>query len=155
MGEHAMNETAGTRGTNAAGTTRWRGSASFWVGWIYFAGAMMMMAGGFSLIEGLVALLQNEYYVPSTQGLLVLDLTGWGWVHVVMGGLAIVIGFGLFVGAMWARVTGVVFALLNTLVQLAFMSAAPVWATIVIVIDILVIWALIVHGDEAKRRAEW
>jgi hypothetical protein len=149
MGEHAMHGTAEV-------ATRGRATPTLWTGWIYFGGAMMIMVGSFSLIEGLIALFQNEYYLTTSQGLLVLDLTGWGWLHVIMGVVAIGIGAGLFTGAMWARIAGVAFACLNAIAQLAFLSAHPMWATIVIALDILVIWALIAHGDEVKGRSgEW
>lgn len=123
---------------------------SGWVGWVFFAGAMLLLVGSFNLIEGLVALFNDQYYVPTQQGLLVFDITGWGWIHLIMGGLAVIVGIGLFSGATWARIGGVAFAGFNALLQLAFLSAYPLWATIVITIDILIIWALIVHGDEAK-----
>jgi hypothetical protein len=124
---------------------------TFWTGWIRFGGAMMIMVGCFSVIEGLIALFQNEYYLTTAEGVLVLDLTGWGWLHLTMGGIAIVIGFGLFSGATWARVAGVVFACLSSLAQLAFMAAYPLWAAIVITFDIMIIWALIVHGGETEQ----
>jgi hypothetical protein len=121
-----------------------------WVGWVYFAGAMLVLVGTFNLIEGLVALFNDQYYVPTRQGLLVFDITGWGWIHLIVGGFAVIVGIGLFSGATWARVFGVILAGLNAIAQLAFLSAYPLWAAIVITLDILVIWALIVHGDEAK-----
>jgi len=136
-------------GQSVHGTVRRTG----WVGWVYFAGTMLLLVGSFNLIEGLVALFNDQYYVPTRQGLLMFDLTGWGWIHLIMGILAIGVGIGLFSGAMWARIGGVAFAGLNVLLQLAFLSAYPLWATIVIAIDILIIWALIVHGDETKDSA--
>jgi uncharacterized membrane protein len=121
-----------------------------WVGWVWFGAAMMILLGLFSLIEGFVALFNNKYYVLTPQGLLVFNLTGWGWVHVILGGLAVVAGVCLFTGATWARVVAVVLAGVNALAQLAFLSAYPVWGTIVIALDVLVIYAVIVHGREAK-----
>ena len=126
-----------------------------WVGWVYFAGTMLILLGTFNAIEGLVALFNDQYYVPTRQGLLVFDLTGWGWIHLIVGGLAVITGIGLFTGAMWARVFGVILAGLNAILQLVFLSANPLWAVIVITLDVLVIWALIVHGDEAKSSEDW
>lgn len=126
-----------------------------WVGWVYFAGAMLILLGIFNAIEGLVALFNDQYYLPTRQGLLVFDLTGWGWIHLIVGVLAVGVGIGLFTGAMWARVCGIVLAGLNAVAQLAFLSANPAWAMIVITLDVLVIWALVVHGAEAKDTADW
>src|SRR6201999_2773976 len=78
---------------------------SMWVGWVYFGGAMMILLGTFNIIEGLGALFNDQYYVPTSQGLLVFDITGWGWVHLIIGGLAVIVGVGLFTGATWARIS--------------------------------------------------
>jgi hypothetical protein len=139
----------------ATGTAATRSGAAMrqtaWIGWIYFGGTMMVLLGSFALIEGLVALFNDQYYVPTAQGLLVFDITGWGWVHLIMGVLAVIVGAGLFTGATWARISGVVLCALNAIAQLAFLSAYPVWAVIVIALDVLIIWALIVHGDEVRH----
>jgi hypothetical protein len=142
-------------GTISGTATHLTAKRTGWVGWVYFAGTMLVLVGTFNLIEGLVALFNDQYYVPTRQGPLVLDITGWGWIHLIIGGLAVIVGIGLFSGATWARVSGVILAGLNAIAQLAFLSAYPLWATIVITLDILVIWALIVHGDEAKSTEDW
>jgi hypothetical protein len=151
MSEHAH------PGTGAAGRTRGEESArertttpTMWVGWIWFAGIMMIMLGIFNVIDGLVALYKDNFYTVGPRGLLVLNLTGWGWVHLVVGVLAVLAGFALFSGAAWARVVAVILAAFNAVTQLAFLNAYPVWATIVIVLDVVVIWAIVVHGKEAS-----
>jgi hypothetical protein len=141
--------TTGARGTRS-GPRR-----TGWVGWVYFAGTMLVLLGSFNAIEGLVALFKDQYYVPTRQGLLVFDLTGWGWIHLIVGIVAIAVGIGLFTGATWARVSGVILAGLNAILQLLFLSANPLWAILVITLDVLVIWALVVHGDEAKSSEDW
>ncbi|WP_236792076.1 hypothetical protein [Amycolatopsis sp. GM8] len=126
-----------------------------WVGWIWFGGAMMILLGMFNVIQGLVALFNKNYYVVGPQGLLVFNLTGWGWIHLIVGALAVVAGIFLFTGAAWARVVAVVLAVVNAVAQLAFLSAYPVWSTIIIALDVLVIWAVIVHGREVRSADTW
>ena len=140
--------------TDAAPTSATRPRApsdSLWVGWIWFAAAMMVLLGLFNVIEGLVALFNDRFYVVGPQGLLVFNLTSWGWIHLIIGVLAVAAGCALFTGAMWARVTAVVLATVNALAQLAFLSAYPVWGTVVIALDVVVIWAVVVHGGELRR----
>ncbi|PPK71358.1 hypothetical protein V5P93_003223 [Actinokineospora auranticolor] len=121
---------------------------SAWIGWIWFGAVMLVLLGLFTVIFGLVALFQENYYVVGPEGLLVFDLTGWGWIHLILGALATAAGFALFSGAAWARVTAVVLAALNAISQFAFLPAYPVWSLIAIALDVLVMWAIVVHGRE-------
>ncbi|MEV4147754.1 hypothetical protein AB0J40_29085 [Amycolatopsis sp. NPDC049691] len=119
------------------------------VGWIWFAGAITVLAGLFNVVEGVVALFDRDYYVIGPSGLLVFSLAGWGWLHLIVGILVVLTGIALFTGSQWARVVTVALAGFNALAQLAFLSAYPFWGVLVIALDVLVIWAVIVHGDES------
>src|SRR4051812_16022841 len=126
-------------------------SPTAWAGWVVFGGVMLIMLGSFQIIEGLVALFDDGFYAVSSSGLVVdVDYNTWGWVHLVIGLVAVLAGLGLLAGNMAARIVGVGIALLSALVNLAFISAYPVWSTIMIVIDVVVIFAIIVHGRELK-----
>ncbi|MEO6090277.1 MAG: hypothetical protein ABIQ18_44955 [Umezawaea sp.] len=122
-----------------------------WTGWIGFAGVMMLIIGSFNVIEGVVALVDNEYYLVTPENVLVFDLTGWGWVHLVVGVLVAMAGVGLWTGAAWARVVAVVFVSVNALLQLGFVGVQPIWSTIVIALCVVVMWAVVVHGSEVAR----
>ena len=122
-----------------------------WVGWIMFAATMMVMLGVFHAIQGLVALFRDEYYLVGKNGLTVhVDYTAWGWIHLILGIIVAGAGAALYVGQMWARIVGVLVALLSSVINIAFLAAYPIWSTIMIAVDILVIWALTVHGSEMK-----
>ena len=122
-----------------------------WVGWIMFAATMMLMLGIFHAIQGLVALFRDEYYLVGKNGLTVhVDYTTWGWVHLILGIVVAGAGAALFVGQMWARIVGVLVALLSSVINLAFLASYPIWSMMMIAVDILVIWALTVHGREMK-----
>lgn len=127
-----------------------RDRASAWLGWIWFAGIMMIMMGSFNAIEGLVALFDPDYYVVGPNNVLVFDLTGWGWIHLIGGVLITVTGIALCAGIAWARWVTVILAGLNAIAQLAFVAVYPVWSVIVIALCVLVIWAIVVHGEESR-----
>jgi hypothetical protein len=128
-----------------------RPEATGWVGWIFFAGIMMVMLGTFQAIEGLIAIFNDKYFVVPRSGLVVtVDYTTWGWVHLLLGILVALAGLGVMAGQMWARIIGIILALVSAVVNIAFIAANPVWSTILITIDILVIYALTVHGKETK-----
>ena len=122
---------------------------SVWTGWIAFAAILMIMMGAFNAIEGLVGVLTDDFYVVAPQDVLVFDLTTWGWIHLVVGGLVAVTGAALLAGSTWARVVTVVLAVVNAVAQMAFVAVYPVWSVIVIGLCAVVIWAVVVHGDEA------
>jgi hypothetical protein len=127
-------------------------SASGWVGWVAFAGFMMVLLGTFHALQGLIALFNDEYFLVAQSGLVVaMDFTAWGLVHLLGGILVLAAGFGVFSGKVWARTVGVAVAMGSAVVNVAFLSAYPVWSSIMILLNILIIWALTVHGGELRE----
>jgi hypothetical protein len=122
-----------------------------WTGWIVFASFMMFMLGTFQVIQGLVAIFDDDYYAVTANGLLLnVDFTAWGWVHLLLGLLIIAAGAGLVAGNMAARILAVGLAGLSAIVNLVFIEAKPIWSMIVIAIDVLVIYSVTVHGRELR-----
>ena len=113
----------------------------------------MVILGVFHAMAGLVALFRDEYYLVRPNGLvLTLDYTGWGVIHLIIGVVVVLAGFALFRGATWARVLAVVVAGISAVGNLAFLAASPVWAAIMIAVDILVIYAVTAHGRELQSQ---
>ena len=126
-----------------------------WVGWIAFAGVMMVILGTFHIIDGLVAIFNDEYFAVTKSGLIITaDYTVWGWVHLLGGVIIIAAGVAVFTGQVWARSIGVLMAVISAVINIAFLSAYPIWSTIMITVDVLVIFAIIVHGRELKANAD-
>jgi hypothetical protein len=139
-----------SRSNHAATGPGGRPEVTGWVGWIYFAGCMMLLVGIFHAIEGLVAIFNRSYYlVTSNQLVIRTGYTTWGWILLILGVLVAAAGLGVMAGQMWARVVGVVVAAVSMLANLAFVPAYPIWSILVITMDVLVIYALTVHGREA------
>ena len=123
-----------------------------WVGWVWFAGVVLLMLGLFNAISGLVAAFSPEKLVGlGEQGIVVLDVSTWGWVHLVVGILLVLVGFALLAGRGWARLVAIVLVVLNVLTQFVALPASPWWSLVTIVLGLFVLWALVVHGDEAER----
>lgn len=121
---------------------------SGWTGWVFFAGAMMLVVGGLEAIAGLVAIFKDNYYVVTEKSLLVFNYTAWGWIHLLLGIVIFLAGLAVMAGQMWGRVIGVFLAVLSFIANIAFLSAYPVWSVIAIIVDVMVIYALTVHGNE-------
>jgi hypothetical protein len=125
-----------------------------WTGWVVFASFMMFLVGAFQVIQGIVALFDDGFYLV-TPGKLVVDVNYnvWGTVHLIIGGLLMLSGAGVLTGNVAARTIGVLLAGLSAVANLVFIEAYPVWSIIVITVDVLVIYALTVHGRELKDSA--
>jgi hypothetical protein len=122
-----------------------------WAGWLVFASFMMFLVGSFQAIQGLVAIFDDGYYVVRESGLVVdVDYNAWGTVHLILGVLLILCGAGVLTGNVVARGVGVLLAGLSALANMAFIGAYPVWSILVITVDVLVIYALTVHGGELR-----
>jgi hypothetical protein len=123
--------------------------ASGWaVGFILFAGIMMIMSGFFQALAGLVALFENEFYVATRNYLFQFDATSWGWIHLLVGLIVAFAGFAVMAGRTWGRVVGITLAVVSAVVNFAFIPYYPFWALTVIALDIFVIWALAAHGRD-------
>lgn len=128
-----------------------REQVSGWTGWIFFAAIMMIMAGVLWALQGLFALINDDWVVRGENGALLLDITGWGWIHLLLGLVAILIGVLLFRGNMFARIVAVVIACISLVVNFLWIPVVPLWAIVVMVIDVFIIYAVIVHGRELKQ----
>ena len=126
-------------------------SSSGWAGWVFFAGIMMAIIGALHAITGLAALLKDSYYVVGQEALVALDYTQWGWVHLLAGAVIFSAGIAVMNGSAWGRVVGVVMASVSLVANMAFLNAQPFWSILVILIDVLVIYALLVHGDDVRE----
>jgi hypothetical protein len=126
--------------------------ASGWVGWIAFAGMIMALLGTFHIIQGLVALLKDDYFVVGSSGLAIsASYTQWGWTHLIVGAIVLAAGIGVFTGKMWARVVGVLLAYISAILNFCFIGAHPLWSIMMIAMCFVVILALTVHGSEVKN----
>jgi hypothetical protein len=124
---------------------------SGWVGWIFFAAIFMMINGAFEIIQGLAAILKDKsYFVAGDNGAVVFNLRTWGWIHLVFGIILVVVGLYLMRGVTWARVAAVVVVAINMIGQFSFLGAYPGWSIVALAIDAFILYAIIVHGREAR-----
>jgi hypothetical protein len=123
---------------------------SAWAGGLsFFGGAVLATVGLFQFFEGLSAVLKDKVYVSTPKYVYQFDLTTWGWIHLILGLLAVGVGVAILAGQTWAILTGIFLAALSAMTQFLFMPYYPLWALIIIAVDIAVIWALCTRlGEE-------
>ena len=119
-----------------------------------FAATLSIMVGLFQAIQGVVALANDSFFVAGAKYVFQFDLTTWGWAHLLLGALLIVVGIFLLKGASWARWTAVVLAVVSAVANFMWLPHYPLWSILVIAADVAIIWALTAHGraiDHALR----
>ena len=120
--------------------------------WIAFAGVMMVILGSLDAIWGLAAILNDEVVVVGGHGALIFDITTWGWFQLILGVVVGLTGLGLIVGNEVARVLGIFLLAVNAVLQVVWFPAAPLWAFLIIILDVVIIYQLTVNwgGEEVR-----
>ncbi|MEU0836645.1 hypothetical protein [Streptomyces sp. NPDC005969] len=111
-------------------------------GGVLFAGVLLMVDGAMGIIKGISGIASDEVYKRISKYTFKFDVTGWGWIHLVLGVILALVGWSILKGAGWARATGVVLAALNMIANFMWLPYQPIWAVISLAIDGFVIWAL-------------
>jgi hypothetical protein len=127
-------------------------SRGMWAGWVAFAGMLMLILGGLDMLQGLTAIIRDQYYYSGNNGSLVIDVSQWGWIMLIWGAILAFIGWGLLSGASWARWLAIFGIGLNFLAVLSFNGGYDftLWSLLAVALNVLVLWALIVRWDDAK-----
>ncbi|MBW5480999.1 DUF7144 family membrane protein [Streptomyces bambusae] len=107
-----------------------------------FAGVMLSVSGVFTLLEGIIALANNEVYRRFGDYIFRFDLTAWGWIHLILGILLFVTGLAVLKGAEWGRIAGIAFACLSVVAHFLWLPYQPLWSLVAIAIAVFIIWAL-------------
>jgi hypothetical protein len=120
-----------------------RGPSGAALGLTMMAAVFMMITGLFGFFEGLAAVIRGSFFVVLPNYAYSLSATGWGWIHLIIGALAFAAGAALFWDKLWARLVGVAIAAFSAIANFVFLPYYPVWAIIIIAVDVLVVWALL------------
>ena len=119
-------------------------SESRGAGGAFFAGVIMIVAGVLAGFEGLAAIVKGTFFVSAGNYWITTSASSWGWVHLLLALIVVLVGFAILAGQTWARVIGIIVASLSALANFAFIPYYPFWAIMLVAIDLWVIWALCV-----------
>ena len=109
---------------------------------ITFAATMAVLVGTFQVMQGLVAVFNDDFYVVTRNYTFDLDVSAWGWIHLLIGVVMLGVGFGLYARALWAVIGGMAVAMLSALSNFFFIPYYPIWALLLIALDAWIIWSL-------------
>ncbi len=123
-----------------------------WVGWVYFAAAMLLIAGAIGIVAGLTGIFNTNFYeVTQTGELIAFNYTTWGWIHLILGIGVVIAGVGLALGKTWAQIAAFVLIVLAAIAHLAFIAVYPLWSITALIISGFVLYAITVHGNEVRE----
>ncbi len=137
-----------TESTSMATNRAARPPSAWAVGWTVFAGCILVMVGVYQVIAGLVAIIDDQFFVVGEEWTFQFDTTAWGWIHLILGVVLVLAGIGIFSGNVVARAVGVALAALSAIAAFMWLPYYPIWALVIIALDIAVIWALTTHGRD-------
>lgn len=124
------------------GSTRAPEPSGWAIGGYIFAGTLMILIGIFQAFTGLAAIFEDQFYVVTENYVYDIDVTAWGWIHLILGIVVVLAGFSLFAGTTWSRVVGIMLAVLSALANFLFIPYYPFWSLLMIALAVWVIWAL-------------
>lgn len=127
---------------------------SGWVGWVGVASFLMIFLGIMHIIYGFAALFSYTWYISAPGATYLLNLASWGWALLVGGGVMILTGILLFTGSLAGRIMGGILVALSLIANISILTVAPVWSVIAIIFDVLILYAIIAHGDEMRHLDE-
>jgi hypothetical protein len=132
-------------------TTSHGTNSGFATGWMMFAAVLLVLSGLLNLLQGIAAIAKDDVFVTTGDYVFRFNLTGWGWVHLLLGIVILLAGIALFTGAVWARVVGVALAGLGLVSNFLWLPYHPFWSIVLIAMDVVVIWALCAAPRSSHR----
>ena len=108
-----------------------------------FAASLLIMVGIFQALQGLAAIINDQRFVVTGDYVYKFDITGWGWIHLILGLVAIGVGTAMIMGQTWSYIVAMVIAILSAVAQFMWLPYYPIWAIVIIALNVAIIWALV------------
>ncbi|GAA1666336.1 hypothetical protein GCM10009830_10000 [Glycomyces endophyticus] len=115
------------------------------------AALLLVVAGVWQVLTGFAAVVRGGYFTAPADYPFAFSVAAWGWVHLIVGAFAVVVGVGLFTGAVVWRVLGIALACCSLVSSFLWIPFEPWWSVLVIALDVLVVWSLLNAGDRSIR----
>jgi hypothetical protein len=125
------------------------GETTWAFGVVTFAAVTLFTLSVFQILQAIAAIAEDEVFVTGINYSYAIDVSTWGWIHLGLGLIGVAVGLGLLAEQTWARVAGIVVAVLVALANFAWLPHYPLWSLLIIAFSVLVIWALTTQMKEA------
>jgi hypothetical protein len=123
------------------------------LGWVTFAGVMILIAGILNVIYGIAAIDSSSFFTDQGRFVIFTDLNTWGWFILLVGIAQCFAAFSIWNRNPYGRIIGVASAAISALIILFTVNAYPFAAFMLFIVDMLVIYGLVVYGGRSSRAA--
>lgn len=106
------------------------------------AAIMLLVSGTLSILRGIAGVTEDEIFLIPSEYSYQFDVSTWGWIHLALGVLLVAVALGMMMTATWARIFAYCLAALSIIANFLSLPYYPWWSIIVIVVDLIVIWAI-------------
>ncbi|QLY27744.1 DUF7144 family membrane protein [Nocardia huaxiensis] len=107
------------------------------------AAILMLVIGALSILEGISAIASDDLLIVNVNDYIYrFNTTGWGWTHLIIGGLVVISAVGLLAGTTWGRAMAMVLAAVSIVANFLWLPYYPAWSLLIIALDVVVIWAI-------------
>ena len=106
------------------------------------AAVVLVTVGVLQFFQGIAAIAEDDVFVVGVEYVYKFDLTTWGWIHLILGVVVVLVGLAMFTGATWARICGIILLALSIVANFLWIPYYPWWSVTLIALAILAIWAL-------------
>lgn len=120
------------------------------MGFAAFAGALMITSGFIHAAWGISAIVEDDIFLAAGDYVFDLDVTGWGWVNLILGLVVLFAGWSVFTGAVWARLVGIFIASTSLVVNFLTIPYYPIWSLVIIALNVFIIWGLSTTDRDAS-----
>ncbi len=124
-------------------------------GFAIFAGVMMVIMGLFEAFQGLAAIINDSFFLVGPNYTYNIDVSDWGWVHLILGVVVMFAGMAVFSGKTWARVIGIILAILSAVANFLWIPYYPFWSILIIGIDLAIVWGLANFTEDEASRGDY
>ena len=115
------------------------------VGWVLFAGIMILMVGFLNVIYGIAAIDESSFFVQDTKFIL-SGLQTWGWVTLILGVIQVIAAYSIWNGGTFGKWAGITLSVISAIVALLSIPAYPFWSLAIFAVDVLIIYGLAAYG---------
>jgi hypothetical protein len=117
-------------------------------GWVTFAAVIAGVVSIYNILSGIAAISKDDQTEAVAKVLYGIDISAWGWFWLILGIVQLVTAWLIYSRNPIGQMLGLLWAFIAASLSVLMIFVAPIWALVVLGINIIVIYALVAHTEE-------